>query len=400
MLKKLCALGLWGLSVCTHGQAESDSVIETIKSGKATGNFRLRYESVDHDKATRQFNGGKHAGLILRSAVGYKTGRYMGLSSYVEIEDISHVYEGDYAVSPNGILDPESADINHAYLKYNTGGFTGILGRQTIIYDNARHIGNVGWRQNDQTYDAATLQYKVPDFPLKLSYNYIWQTNRIVATEEDMASHLLHANFGGKMLNVSGYYYMIDFDIDDQAFFTDANDSDTFGLRFKGASPFGDDLKFMYTLEYAKQSDGSDATVSYDADYILAEVGFTIRKLNLKLGYENVGVDNGRIFTTPLATVHAFNGWADRVLPLKGAGSGIEDTYLSVSGVVSGIKLMAVYHVLDADTGVTDYGSEIDLLAVYKSKHGLVYGAKAALFDAETANDDTTKFWLWTQLKF
>jgi len=399
MIKTFIKAGVFLCTASLGFAAEADSMINAIKSGKPTVNLRLRYESVDHDAAARQFDSGKHEGLIMRTAIGYKTGSYKGFSSTVELEDISTVHQGDYARTGNGILDPESADINQGYIKYSNGSFTGLLGRQTIIYDNARHIGNVGWRQNDQTYDALTLKYKAPSLPLSLSYNYAWQVNRIVATEEKMDTHLFNANYKGKYITPSLYYYKVGFEPDLVGFFTPANDSDTFGLRLLGKVQ-SESVGFNYTLEYASQSEGSGATTNYSADYLLAEVGFNIQKVGLKLGYENIGVDNGMIFTTPLATVHAFNGWADRTLPLKGAGSGIKDTYFSISGKVKMVKLMAVYHSLDANTGNTDYGSEIDLLAVYKSSYGVVYGAKAAMFDAETANDDTTKFWLWSQLKF
>ena len=33
------------------------------------------------------------------------------------------------------------------------------IGRQNIVLDNARFIGNVGWRLNEQTFDALSFKY-------------------------------------------------------------------------------------------------------------------------------------------------------------------------------------------------------------------------------------------------
>jgi hypothetical protein len=229
--------------------------------------------------------------------------------------------------------------------------------------------------------------------------------NRIVATEEDMDTHLVNASYKFEPGKLSAFYYKIDFDIDDQGFFTDANDIDTFGARFVGSTG-----KFLYELEYAQQSDGSDSTVKYDADYYHAMLGYNFGPVTIKVGQELLGSDGGKAsFNTPFATVHAFNGWSDRALSLKSAPSpnalgvnanGIQDTYAAISGKLAGVKLLGTYRQLEADNGGTDIGDEINLLAVYKTKAGPVVGAKAAMFDSNTANDDTTKYWVWTEYKF
>lgn len=72
------------------------------------------------------------------------------------------------------MADPECTEANQAYLQMKLGTFTGIAGRQRVILDNARFIGNVGWRQNEQTYDAVTFksaalpktQLHVPALPM------------------------------------------------------------------------------------------------------------------------------------------------------------------------------------------------------------------------------------------
>src|SRR5690606_30123568 len=121
----------------------------------------------------------------------------------------------------------------------------------------------------------------------------------------------------------SAYAYLID--IKDLA--AVGLSSDTYGLRWAGQA--GESIR--YTFEYATQSEAGDAPVEYSADYILAEVGGKLplsgASLELKVGYEVLGSDDGnKAFTTPLATLHAFQGWTDRFLATPDAG--IEDTYV------------------------------------------------------------------------
>ena len=60
----------------------ADEFTEALTSGKAYGDFRLRYEAVDQDNALKDADG-----LTLRSRIGYTTGTFNGLSATIEVED-------------------------------------------------------------------------------------------------------------------------------------------------------------------------------------------------------------------------------------------------------------------------------------------------------------------------
>jgi hypothetical protein len=384
-MKKFLPLATLALGLLSPLQG-ADSLLDAIKEGEPTFQLRLRYESVDTDPNTDKY------ALLARTAIGYKTGSYKGFSSYMQLEDVSTLANED-AYYPT-ILDPEGGDVNMSYLQYENGSISVIAGRQTIIHDKARHIGNVGWRMNDQTYDAVTGKYTDGSFSFSLSY--IWQVNRITAIEDDSENILARGEYKASIGLFSAYYYGLDFETTN-AGFGDAVDSDTYGLRLNGSQK-----SFLYTAEFASQSDGSDNATKYDADYIHAMLGYKFELVTLKVGYESLGSDNGTAsFSTPLATVHAYNGWSDRTLSLTPAmnANGIIDTYLSLGGKVGGVKLLGTYRTLESDFGGTDLGKETDLLAIYKTKPGVVLGAKAAMFDSDTANNDTTKFWIWSEYK-
>lgn len=113
---------------------------------------------------------------------------------------------------------------------------------------------------------------------------------------------------------------------------------------------------------------------------------------------ETLDSDGGAYgFQTPLATKHAFNGWADKFLATPTGG--LTDTYLKVVSKLGGVKVVAMYHDFSSDFGSTDYGTELDLVVVKKiDKHFKVL-AKYASYSADNFSADTDKLWLQLEMK-
>ena len=57
--------------------------------------------------------------------------------------------------------DPETTELNQAYLSFRGGETILSAGRQRLVLDNARFVGEGAWRQNQQTFDALTAQFGV-----------------------------------------------------------------------------------------------------------------------------------------------------------------------------------------------------------------------------------------------
>ncbi len=138
----------------------ADSLLDALIGGDVYLNMRARLELADMD-------GREHAeALTLRTRLGYGTKPWHGVSIYGDFENIASPTNGNYFDQVSGdngktiVADPETTEVNQAYLKYSNEdllGTTLIGGRQRLILDDARFIGNVGWRQNEQTYDAGVL---------------------------------------------------------------------------------------------------------------------------------------------------------------------------------------------------------------------------------------------------
>ena len=153
-------------------------------------------------------------------------------------------------------------------------------------------------------------------------------------------------------------------------------------------------------VELATQSDTGSNPDRVDADYHHVSVGVPVGPVRIEAGHEMLeGSTSGNgSFSTPLATLHAFNGWADKFLVTPTAG--LEDAYIGVGGKVVDTKLKAVYHDYHAEANSRDYGWELDLLASTALDEDSAWGAKWADFHAEDFATDTQKFWLWYETKF
>lgn len=376
----------------------ADAIMDALTSGKAYGDFRLRFENVDQDNALKDADA-----LTLRSRLGYATGEVSGISALLEFEDSRSVfgmddYNDGLGSNPeySTVVDPETTELDQSYLQHKTDNLNTRLGRQVLTYDNHRFIGDVGWRQDRQTFDALSSSYQF-NKEFTLSFSYIGQRNRIFAEDKDIDSkdHLLNAGYTLSFGQLSAYAYLLEEDNDSSLSY------DTFGVRFSGDTKSGD-LKFIYSAEFATQEKSASGTDDLDADYLHLEGGVSCSGITAKLSYEVLGSDNGDYgFATPLATLHKFNGWSDQFLNTP--DQGLVDMSVSVNGMLAGGKWAIIYHDFEADESsatVDDLGDEIDFS--YGKGFGKHYsaGIKYAAYSKGDINVDTDKLWLWVGAKF
>ena len=259
--------------------------------------------------------------------------------------------------------------------------------------DNQRFVGGVGWRQNEQTYDAFSLTDETID-GLKVFYAYVYNVNRIfgesvAAGDHDHDTHLVNLSYSGLDFGkLVAYAYLIDNDS------APALANDTYGLRWEGKI----NEMFSYNLEYATQEEAGDNPVDYSADYFLAEAVAKINRFNFKVGYELLGSDDGvKAFTTSLATLHSFQGWTDKFLATP--STGVEDLYASVGTKLGPVNLSVVYKDLGADEGNADHGTELGFVAGTKlGPVGLTL--KYADYESDGFATDTRKLWLMANATF
>ena len=298
------------------------------------------------------------------------------------------------------IPDPQGGDLNQAYLQYKAEFGQFRLGRQRIIYDNARFVGNVGWRQNEQTYDSFSF-HRQADQGFNFQYAYVDKVNTIFGDdvplgEQDQKTNLLNAawKFDGSN-QLTGYFY----DIDNRDYANQSNQ--TWGFRFTGGTQ-ASESKITYTLEYARQQDSANNPVAYSANYYRGDLGVAIKSVTPYIGYESMGGNHnavGKAFRTPLATLHAFDGWADKFLTTPDAG--INDAFAGIKGNLGKWKWNAVYHDFSAESGNAEFGTEVDASITRDFKDHFNILIAAAFFDGNTViYQDTKKLWVQFSANF
>ncbi len=380
------------------GVHAKDDIGTAIGEGNFGANIRARYEHVDQDGVTKNADA-----ATTRVRVNYRTGQWRALSAFVEFDHVFHLlrdFNSGGGTSPGKsaypvVADPKGSDLNQLYLDVKVSETTSArAGRQRILLDNQRFVGGVGWRQNEQTYDGLTVTSEALP-KTHLHYSYIGQVRRIFgervpAGRNNVDVHLLNARIGlSEAWTVTPYYYYID-NQDIAAFSTS-----TIGARLSGKLKTGVG-NVSLVAELARQSDAANNPVGYDADYIHLSGNWSLDNgLSLGIAWESLGGDSstpGKMFRTPLATLHAFQGWADRFLTTPAAG--IDDVFATVRYKAGKWSLTGIYHDFSAESGGGDYGREIDLSAGTKfaDRYGVLF--KAAMFSGDNGLPDTNKFWI------
>ena len=374
----------------------ADSVSEALKNGQSHISFRYRYEFVDQDGFTEDANAS-----TLRTRLNFKSDTYKGLSFFIEADNVLEVFADDFNAGAGNspgrmqypvIADPEGTEINQAWFNYDFNSDNALkIGRQRIILDNQRFVGGVGWRQNEQTYDAISTRLKPANSNLYLAF--VNHVNRIFGPDVPAGDHdhsTWLANWSAPVFEdgkIAAYLYNID--NDDAATFS----TSTYGLKYESKHNF-DASSFNYILEYATQDDNANNPVDYSADYYHLQASLNFNKASIYAGFEVLEGDSdqaGAAFRTPLATLHAFNGWADKFLATPAAG--LEDRFVGVKGDYNGYRWNVVFHDFQAEDTSADFGSEFDISLSKKiNKHYSVL-LKAAFYDSDGFATDTEKLW-------
>jgi hypothetical protein len=357
---KASRLACLALSLAATGPLRSaDSFGDVFEQGTVSLNARLRYEGV------QQSNLRAADALTLRTRLGFTTAPWQGLKAMVEAEHIVAADGDRYSqagLNPAAtgravVADPETSEINQGYFAYTSGKTTATLGRQRLVLDNARFVGDVGWRQNLQTFDAFVVQDKTVD-RTTVTYGYLDQINRVFSARHAQGkwasdSHVLHASYTGFAAGtLTGYAYLLDF-----AQTAAANSCATSGASFAGTQPVNADVTFVYRLELATQSDYGASPLNYSTTYTAVSAGLVMKPGALTLGYEQLGSDHNVGFKTPLATLHAFNGWADLFLATPAAG--LQETSVrATANLPEAIALTASYSHFETAVGGTKLGLE------------------------------------------
>ncbi len=378
-------------ALAVSGAAAEEKDLGTFGIG-----LRYRYENVSEDAFAKD----AHAST-LRTNVFYESAEVRRFFAFLEFENTADLGLGDqHNSTTNGITDrpvvadPKGTEVHQVYLGYEGIPGTRILaGRQEIVFDDARFVGNVAWRQNFQSFDGARVtQRSIPR--TVLDYAWVRNVNTVVGTNRDSDHHLLQAEVdAGRFGKALAYFYRLDFGPS-----AASSASATFGVRWAGTIRTAP-VEIPFRVEAARQEAAADNPGPLEAGYLRAVAGIRRGGWKADLGWERLGGSPGEgQFQTPLATLHKWNGWADKFLTTP--ANGLEDLVVSVSYGAGAWSGEIAAHRFDADSGGATYGHELDGQVTYRARWGQEFLLKLALYDADAFSTDTEKLWIQTTYRF
>jgi len=243
----------------------------------------------------------------------------------------------------------------------------------------------VAFRQNHQSFDAATLNYSGRE-NWQLNYAYVTNVNRIFGDDanetvgkgtdrsqrpagalgdHNQNTHLINALYDGWSFGaLESYVYLVD-----NEDFARAS-TNTYGARFFGrVRP--EKLTYFYTLELARQHSRGNNPANYDATYLRAIAGLSLPRVSLQFTHERLGSDNGAGFITPFATLHRYQGWADKFAALT-PNEGVVANSITLAGRWPGFRYRFQYHDFAADASTNgrknNFGKEFGAQLQYRFK--------------------------------
>ena len=403
---------LW-FSLLAPWTAHAGSLADALAEGNLDFQVRPRYESVSQDGKVYNADA-----FTMRTLLGYSVAPVSSFGGKLEFINVSNLGPNHYNSTENGqtaypvVADPSVNGVNQAYLDYvGLPGTKMRVGRQVIILDNSRFVGNVDFRQDMQTFDALSLlNGSIPDTELFASHithtkgSYANYQVPVGYNLQPVNVNLLHATYTplpGTRLSAYDYLYLDDSVVPGSP--ADISNA-TEGLRLDGSHSAGG-FDLLYTAEYARQHGYGGGHAGIDANYEFLGGGARLGGFYGRLDYERLGSNASGTYglQTPLATKHSFNGWADMFLVTP--GKGLRDTFATLGAASGKLSVQGMAHDFRAAFDSTRYGSEWDISCVYAiDAHlsaSLIYadyaardGANALLPGTAVPNVNTRKTWL------
>jgi hypothetical protein len=363
---------------------------------------RLRGEWVD-----QQGFAADAEALTLRTRLGWRSPTAHGLQWLIEGEGVAVLddrYSAPVDPAPGrpSVADGETVELNRAQVRWTGWPDTEVtVGRQRLIAGNARFVGNSGWRQNEQTFDALRLVTTALK-PVTVTWAFADRVQRPLGHEHAQGVwrgdiHLLQAGTETPLGQLTGYGLAIDLDN------APGQSSTTVGARLAGSRPLHDALSLTWAGEYATQSDAGANPADYQLTLTAAALGVQTPDWSGTAGYERYDGDGRTGFQTPLGSGHGFLGWSDVIAATPAFG--VRDLFVrgQVGAPALGrtLRLTAEAHVFHDADGRLALGRELDVSAALPIGAHWAVEVKAAHFDGDhPAFGDADKGWLILEYRY
>jgi len=320
---------------------------------KFSGEIRPRTEFASNGVLNAKQNQHKSF-TTMRTRLGVRAIVDSDTSGFIQLQDVRTAGGETATAAPPSITQTGTSvaasglDVHQAYIDLKNLLDTGIhlkLGRQELVFDQHRLIGNIGWIQQAQTFDAARGDIDLSQFVDGLSLTGFFAKTVAINTHPTLgptlaANATFESNFAGERLT---YKLGDKGDRITQYFYYALNPART------GAAtqtiPFADNIEYVgaYLLKHFDFLDRS-WRVRVDGAYEFGDVNTTtnikaymltaslatkfdiMHGFGIKAWYDYLSGDTdktdltSRTFTTPYATNHAYYGHMDKFLNIPTQG--------------------------------------------------------------------------------
>ncbi|HEU0277055.1 MAG TPA: alginate export family protein [Rhodanobacteraceae bacterium] len=393
------------LTPCARGATDADAIADADAVApplQLEWDARWRYATLDDDAFA-------HTGFAdtLRLRIGVAGAFGNGWSALVEGAGIASA-GNRYNSGANGQVqyplesDPRGAVLNQAWLAWQRAEFSATVGRQRLQFDNQRWIGNSGWRQFEQTFDAVAFRWQATP-SLALRYAWLDRVHRVsgpdalnpLARARALDTHLVNAAWTHATWEWVGYAYLHeDRDVPSAS-------TATVGTRWTGHLR-ADAQGLGWALEAARQRKYANNPLSFSHAYWLAEPSWTVGTFTATLGWEYLGGNGHHALQTPLASLHPFNGWAGEfgVIP----NGGLKDGHVGATGRFGSGRLdgklawALTWHAFQSVRG-SRYGTETDGSLSLPLTRQVAALFEVASYRADTFARNDARVWLQLEWK-
>ncbi len=300
------------------------------------------------------------------------------------------------------------------------------FGRQELVYDDHRLLGNVGWVQQARSHDAVLLKFRKSDWQADLAVAYNNEDAELFRSRYSLNNYRslfflwINKSFSDILkMSVTGIvdgFQAADTSIDDIVY------RHTIGthLWFKTQN-----LKLNGTFYYQGGEDKDHTSISA---YMIALKGIYLYKpLSISAGIDflsgtdalDTGNSEDNTFNTLYATNHKFYGHMDYFLniPLHTANGGLTDLFAGIKyQMTKKVALLVDYHNFRLANNVADtanpkkaidkvLGSEIDAVLSYSILPELnIKGGYSVMFPTASmevlkgGDKNVFQYWLWLMI--
>ena len=324
------------------------------------------------------------------------------LKGFVQLDHVQSFLDnkhsdGVLATNEPVIADPAGSEVNQLNLQYTLGTTEFTLGRQIIDHGDHRFVGDVGFRQNDQTYDGLRIQHDTIG-GLEIDYAFISKVNRIFGNDAGttlkpsdsrfndldgerpaqlLGNHRVDAHLFRGTAKVWDYV-----DLSAFSYFIHNRDAANFSNRTIGTSAdfkykLGN-IKWSASLIFAQQKQQEQPIESW-LNFYRWELGAELNPFTLSLRQEYFEERDGIAFTTPLATLHKFQGWADQFLATP--SSGLVDNSILILWRKRPFMVDFRIHLFDTVLNKTSIAREYDLDLIFKPDRKHEFSFRFAKFN-------------------